>query len=507
MGLGTIMGLTRILAIASFLLYAIAATVAIRQKPSIWAAEYNTVLPAAISNVVYGLQLGLMDSNVVAEFEDTFRVEGLNPGSLEKAVNKAAQGDIPHGVPLPPSEGIGMGQTLFSATAMRLFGPHLSSLGYGFLLLMGVSVLAFVGRFKGALLAFVPLQFAALTCMLLTPLITNQDVLDEAPIGGNRFFGIAAILPALHIFFEFADGAKPERGARKNWIFLGVQLFIFVLVLLVRSSNAYMLAPLVCVGLFSTLRDDRAERLRIYLKCGLAYLLGVVFLSIMIASAPYYLSTGRIGGIIWHRAFISFSIHPEWPFGNLRDVYQCEKYIPEGLQRTGNADRNGHCVWMAYPPNQTRPIHEVQEKTYGPEYEGVLRRAVFSVIFSYPRQALELYLYYKPIIVATTLRAALDWKLYSVPPPILFFAVLQVAVFVWFYVVSATTTPFKASTMFGVIALFFLFSLAPQLVAWASLWTSPDLIFYMYAAFLIVAALIVQTSTLLICRTWVRKMC
>jgi len=495
------MGLRRILAIASFLLYAIAATVAIRQEPSIWAAEFSTVIPAAISNVVYGLQLGLIDSNVDAEFKETFRAEGLNPGSLEKAVNRAAQGDIPHGMPLPAYEGIGMGQTLFSAAAMRLFGPHLSSLGYGFLLLMGFSVLAFVGRYKGALLAFVPLQFFALTCMLLTPLITNQDVLDEAPIGGNRFFGILAILPALHIFFEFADGAKPERGARKNLIILGVQLFIFVLVLLVRSSNAYMLAPIVCAGLFSTLRDNRAERYRIYLKCGIAYVLSVVFLSIMIASAPYYLKTGRIGGIIWHRAFVSFVNHPEWPFGNLRDVYQCEKYIPEGLQRTGNADRNGHCVWMAYPPNQTRPIQEVQEKTYGPEYERALRGAVFNVIFSYPRQALELYLYYKPIIVATTLRAALDWKLYSVPPPILFFAVLQAMVFIWFCILSATTMPFKVPTMFGVLALLFLFSLAPQLVAWASLWTSPDLIFYMYATFLLVAALITQTLTSLICHT------
>ena len=422
-------------------------------------------------------------------------------------MNRAAQGDIPRGMPLPANEGIGMGQTLFSATAMRLLGPHLSSLGYGFLLLMGFSVLAFVGRYKGALLAFVPLQFSALTCMLLTPLVTNQDVLDEAPIGGNRFFGILAILPAIHIFFEFADCAKPERGAQKNLVFLGVQLFIFLFVLLVRSSNAYMLAPIVCAGLFSTLRDSRVERYRIYLKCGIAYVLGVVFLSIMIASAPYYLNTGRIGGIVWHRAFVSFVIHPEWPFGNLRDLYQCEKYIPEGLQRTGNADRNGHCVWMAFPPNRTRPVHQVQEETYGPEYERVLRRAVFNVIFSYPRQALELYLYYKPIVVATTLRAALDWQLYSVPPPILLFTVLQAVVFIWFHVVSAKTTPFKAPTMFGVLALFFLFSLAPQLVAWASLWTSPDLIFYMYAMFLLVAAVMTQTFTLLICRTWFRKTC
>src|SRR5258708_8836824 len=455
------MELRRILAVASFLLYAIAAIVAIRQEPSIWAAEFNSSIPAAISNVVYGVPLGLIDSNVRAEFEDNFRVEGLNPGSLEKAVNKAARGDIPRGNPLPANEGIGIGQTLSSAAAMALFGPNLLSIGYCFLLLMGISALAFVGRYKGALLAFVPLQFFTLTCMLLTPLLTNQIVLDEAPIGGNRFFGILAILPALHIFFEFADGAGPERdAARKNWVFLAVQIFIFTLVLLVRSSNAYLLAPLVSAGLFSTLRVDRTHRYRTYRKCGISYCLGIFFLWIMIACAPYYLTTGRAGGIIWHRAFISFVIHPEWPFGNLRDVYPCEKYIPEGLQRTANADQNGNCGWWAYPPNQTRSVHEVQDKTYGPEYESVLRRAVFNVIFSYPRQALELYLYYKPLVIATTLRGALDLRLSGVPPPILLLAVSQVAVFVWFHIVGATTTPFKASTTFGTLALFFLFSLA-----------------------------------------------
>jgi hypothetical protein len=387
---------------------------------------------------------------------------------------------------------------------MRLFGVHLSSASYCFILLMGFSMLAFIGRYKDDRLIFVPLQFFVLTYMLLTPLLTDPGIRGQVPIGGNRFFGILGILPALHLFYELVDWADPGRSeARQNWALLGVQLLVLALTFLVRSANAYMLLPAVCAGVFSALhfRDDRAERLKLYRKFGNAAILGLVLTSMLIACVPNYVKSGRIGGILWHRAFVSFVMHPEWPFGNLRDVYQCTKYIPEGLQRNGNSDRNGHCIWWAYPPNQTRTEAEVQNGTYGSEYETALRRAVFYVIFSYPRLALQLYFYYKPIAVLQTLKAALDWQLDRVPPPILFLAAWQAGLFVWFVIVSAASTPFKVSTTFGTLVLFFLFSIAPQLVAWASLWTSADLIFYMYAAFALVLGLAVQTVTMGILRT------
>jgi hypothetical protein len=489
------MELRRILAAASFLLYAIAAIIAFYRMPTSWAPEYDLALPSAISNVVYGLQLGLTDSNVLTEFKNTLGTEDVTPASVEKAVAVIARGDISRGTALTTADGIGIGQVLFIDLAMRLFGPHLSSILYCFLCFMGISTLAFIGRYKGDRLIFVPAQFVALTCMLLTPLFTDPIVRDQASIGGNRFFGILGILPALQIFFEFADGAGPTGdGARKNWILLGTQTFILALVLLVRSGNAYMLAPAICAALFSVrrCRDNTAERQRLYRKFGNTAILGIV------ACVPNYVKSGRIGGILWHRAFVSFVFHPEWPFGNLRDVYACTKYIPEGLQRDVSSDRNGHCVWWAYPPNQTRTEAEVQNGTYGPEYETALRRAVFYVIFSYPRQALQLYFYYKPLLILDTLRAALDWQLERVPPLILIFAVFQLELFLWFVAASAVKVPFNAAKALGVLALFFLFSIAPPLVAWASLWTSADLIFYMYAAFAIGIAFFVQAATLAI---------
>jgi hypothetical protein len=491
------MGMRRVLAAASFLLYATTTIVAVHSLPASWLVERELSIPTAISNVVYGLPLGVIDSNVLAKFRDTLAADGANPKSVEKAIEVAARGDIPRGDAvntLIGIDGIGMGQPLFIDLAMRLFGPHLFSISYLFLLLMGLSAFSFIGRYDNGRLNFVPVHFVALTCMLLTPLLTVPLIRDQIPIGGNRFFGILGILPALHIFFEFADGAYRRDGqAWRNWVLLSVQLFILVLVLLVRSADAYLLAPPICAAVFSARRnhDNRILRYGFYRKLGYAAILGIAFTSALIACAPNYLKSGRIGGTIWHRAFGNFLFHPEWPFGNLRDVYDCTKYIPEGLSRRA-PDRNGHCVWWAYPPNQARPVQAVIDGTYGSEYEAVLRRAYFNVIFSYPRQALELYLYYKPAFIVATLRQGLGWRLGLVPSPILLLAALQAALFTWFVAAGAAKTPFIATTTLGTLALFFLFSVAPQLAGLTSLQTAADLIFYMYAALALVFALAVQ---------------
>lgn len=500
-GLGIIVGLRSILAAASFLLYAVAAIVAAHRLPTSWLLERELSVPTAISNVVYGhgLRLGQIDSNVLAEFHDTLDVEGANPKSVEKAVEVAARGDLPRGNAVTRIDSVGIGLLLFIDLAMRLFGPHLLSMPYFFLLLMGFSAVSFIGRYGDGRLNFVPLHFAALTCILLTPLLTDPFIRDQAPIGGNRFFGILGILPALHIFFEFADCAdRRDDQAWKNWPLLGVQLFILTLVLLVRSADGYLLAPPICAAVLSARRNygNRLWRYRFYQKLGYAAVLGIVFTSTLLASVP-----GRVGWSLWHRAFISFIVHPDWPFGNLRDVYECTKYIPEGLQGGyvperfhggRSADRNGHCIWWAYPPNQARPVQAVQDETYGPEYEAVLRRAYFNVIFSYPRQALELFFYYKPAIIVDALRRGLVWRLDLVPRSILLLATLQAALLMWFVAASAAKTPFLATTTFGTLALFFLFSIAPQLVGIPSLWVGPDLVFYMYVALALVFALAVQ---------------
>ena len=258
--LGLVMGLRRILAVASFLLYAAAVIIAVHRWPSKWYVENAISVPNAISNIVYGLPLGLTDSNVLAEFNDAFAASGKDPLALDKAVETAARGGLSRGTPVTPIDGIGIGQQLFTDLAMRVFGVHLLSMTYFFLLLMGLSALAFTGRYSDRRLIYVPLQFVALTCMLLTPLMTDPVVRDQAPIGGNRFFVILAILPALHIFFELSDGVGGERNeVLKNWLLLSVQILLFVLAMLVRSAGAYGGADDLRRGVFDALLLEQAS--------------------------------------------------------------------------------------------------------------------------------------------------------------------------------------------------------------------------------------------------------
>jgi hypothetical protein len=86
----------------------------------------------------------------------------------------------------------------------------------------------------------------------------------------------------------------------------------------------------------------------------------------------------------------------------------------------------------------------------------------------------------------------LHWRLDLVPTSILSLAALQAALLAWFVVAGSAKTPFIATTTFGTLALFFSFSVAPQLAGLTSLQTAADLIFYMYAALALVFALAVQ---------------
>ena len=214
-----------ILPLLSYLLYAAAALVAVHQHPSAWSLEHDDGLPAAISHAVYGTRLGLYDSNVRAVFFQ-LRDTGLTPQSLENALEVVSQGKTPRGATTLANDGIGAGQPLFMGIAAALFGAHLSSFPILFLLLMGVATLTFVARYRDDRLFMVPLTFAALSFLLLTPLLSDQQVLDEAPVGGNRFFGMLGVLPALHLYFDISEEAR-DAQSNSSWL-SGVQVVLLV---------------------------------------------------------------------------------------------------------------------------------------------------------------------------------------------------------------------------------------------------------------------------------------
>ena len=483
------------LALFSFLLYAAAALIAVHEHPSAWALEHDDSLPTAISHAVYGTRIGIYDSNVRAVFRELNRT-GLTPQSLQNAVEVASRGDIPRGSTTLANDGTGAGQPLFMGIAAALFGPHLSSFPILFLLLMGIATLAFIARFDDDRLFMVPLTFTALSIMLLTPLLSDQAVLDQAPIGGNRFFGMLGILPALHIYFDTRE-EPPGTSSRRSWL-SGVQIVLLVLVMLTRSSSAYLLG-LLALGAFvrwHSTRKDPGRRLVFWREMRRLAIVALVSQTIMVALVYDYLLYGRVFANVWHRAFVSLSLHPEWPFGNLREVYDCTEYIPEGLTRRHH-DVNGECVWFAVG---NRPASQLAEGVFGHAYEATLRNALFSVIRSYPRQAFELYFYYKPIMLWETLKRGVDieWRAFS--PPVLGLVALQILLFLAFTMRGALAGMPEATWRLGVVPVLFLLSLPSQFLAWSSLHTAVDVIFWMYCLIAVAVALIMQAMVQMIAR-------
>jgi hypothetical protein len=484
-----------ILSFLSYLLYAAAALLAVHQHPSTWALEHDDSVPAAISHAVYGTRIGLYDSNVRALFLELDRT-GLTPDSLSHAVEVASRGDIPHGSTTLTNEGIGAGQPLFMGVAAALFGPHLSSFPLLFLLLMGIATLAFIARFSDDRLFMVPLTFAALSVLLLTPLLSDPEVLGEAPIGGNRFFGMLGVLPALHLYFDMRE-EPPDTQSSRSWL-NGVQVVLLILTILTRSSSGYLLG-LLALGAFErwrSTRTDRASRRIFWRETRRLAIVALVSLTVMVGIVYDYLLYGRVFANVWHRGFISLAIHPDWPFGNLRETYNCAKYIPGGLNRE-HRDWNGECVWFA-EGSRTRTDGQLVEGVFGPAYEATLRNALFKVIASYPRQAFELFFYYKPLLIWQTLKSGVDieWRAFSAS--VLALVALQIAVFFGFTVHGALGGKPEATWRLGVIPILFVLSLPSQFLAWSTLPTGVEVVFYAYCLVAAVLALIVQAAVRLV---------
>ena len=486
------------LSLLSFLLYAAAALVAVHEHPSAWTLEHDYSLPAALSHAVYGTRIGLYDGNVRAALLELDRT-GLTPRSLKHAVEVVSEGNIPRDAETVTNDGQGAGSPLFMSFAAALFGPHLSSFPILFLLLMGITTLAFIARFRDERLFLVPLIFAALSVMLLTPLLSDQEVLDQVPIGGTRFFGMLGVLPALHLYFDMRDeptGASPNRAWPSS-----VQLVLLLLVILVRSSSTYLLGLLAlgALGRWRATRTDQSRR-RVFLREARRLLiLALVTQSIMVATVYDYLLYGRVYGCVWTRAFVSLAIHPEWPFGNLREVYDCTKDMPEGLTRR-HPDPNAPCVWFASPANRDRPARELLEAIFGRAYEATLRNALFSVIRAYPRQAYELYFYYKPLLLWQTLKHGLDieWRAFSAA--VVGLVALQMLLFIGFTVRGALAGRPQVTWRLGVIPILFVLSLPPQFLAWSVLHTGVEVVFYIYCLAAAGLALIVQAAVRAVAR-------
>jgi hypothetical protein len=491
-----------LLCVGSFVLYALAVLVLHQERAVGWNIEVQGPIPSALSHLLYRTPLGAVDSALLEKF---IHPEGA---SVQDIIAAAVAGSIPRGATIPYTlDGNGAAANLFGTLAMWTFGPRISSLILFYLTFVGISALAFVCRYRDQRLIVVPLYFLVVTIMLLTPLSTSNVGVDQNAIGGIRYFVLAALLPALHIYFELLDRSVPmSRGVWiRNSILLFIQGLLFFAAFFERSSIGYLIGTFVLALAWRLYRDriERSQLVALASKTAMVAVPFAVWAIVIVTAMPAYVHSGRVFGVFWHRAFVSLSDDPQWPFGDLNKVYACTKDIPEGLSR-GQQDRNAQCVWVAYPPNRNRPQIDLSREIYDGNYERVVRNAFFYVVTHYPRQTFDLYFHVKPQQIEETLLDAWNFLLQLPQAPVAKREFLLVAgqsmLFVIFAISAAFAGWMPVNRLMVVFPLLFLLSLAPRLAAWASWMTGADLIFLMYSCLILGAVLAVQLFIILLDR-------
>jgi hypothetical protein len=488
--------LLKLLAFTSFLLYAFGALTLHQDRSPGWSVEADFAIPIAVSYVKYGAPLGAFDLHVWESFH-------RRTTSVQEALSTAAQEPISRGGTVAfASDGDGVGMSLFTTIAMATFGINFRSLVLLYLTFVGISVISFLCRYRDQRLFAVILYFLAVTVMLLTPICMSQTGVQETPIGGNRYFVLAAFLPALHIFFELIESHRGDgyKLGIVNGSLLLTQAILLFAAILVRSSTGYLLGPLILVLAWRLMnaRQHRERFIPLASKAGILAAALAFWTLFVVAAMPAYVKSGRVLGTVWDRMFISLHYSSEWPFGNLAEVYDCTKHFPKGLSRDANDDI-GHCIWWSSGLDATRPAVTMDRDINGSEYEKILRDAFFYVLGHYPRQVVNTFVYTKSTMIKNTLAGAWSYlfELWRSAKPLQLRIVLAAQLTVFFGCIIAVMA-FGLPVLdirFAVFPVFFLLSLAPLYVAWANPWVSNDTIFLMYVCLALVLPLSIHALT------------
>jgi hypothetical protein len=483
------------LAVLAFVIYACAVLTLPQVRNSPACCESSGVA-VGISNIMYGTPLGSFYSGIFSYLND--RIYEPLSQTLEQAQKPGA------GLPAVPSgtlyattrDGNGIGYPLVATAAFRSFGIHAWALQLTMLLLMAVSAAAFLWRFPSAAFAgVVTLYFTALTVMLFTSLVWEPRWQIQIAVGGVRYFSLVSVLPLFHILLTLVDPCAPQRKtAMRDTVLLALQAAILLLTVLVRGSTLPQVAGIALVSLVLAWQYRRKpERLRALLgKLAVIGLASFAGWSVIAVAVPRdYLTEGRFGPAIWERVAQGLGTNPAWPFAGVNDMFDCKKFMPQGLQ-PGTLDDNGHCIWFDYVLKNHIPVETAPDKVLDGSYEIAMREAFFAIAARYPADVLKTFIYYKPQYIVASIRKSMRFNFAGdqsrardpagppiVPyPPLaigLLFVSLAVAL-VHFGIGTVSTV--ELTRVVGVTLLLAAFTLPTYLAVWATPPTAADLLLY-----------------------------
>jgi hypothetical protein len=441
------------LAVASFLVYVGTVFTLPQIADSRLCCEQSS-FAAAVSHIIYGTRPGAMYTGVF----DLFMGHFGEPMSQVLDEVRAELPLRPPGMYSPTTlDGNGVGYPLTATLAFGLFGLHWWAPALLMLLLMAASTIAFLRRFPPLLAT---LYFAALTAMLFSPLVSNPMWRWQFPLGGARYFSLAGMLALLHILMTLLG----RRARRPGWP-LVVQSLVLPVAGLTRGSVIVAFAAIALVGLVRCRRRPGIVR-----EFGIVACTGAsVVLAMALIVSPQWFATGRFNTIVWTRIAESLGLNPNLPIAELNEMYPCRQFVPSGIP-PGIGDQGGGCIWLAYVAEHRIPSETLWDKSYGGEFDGVLRQAFFQIALRYPWLTLQTFAYYKPKAVIDSIGQSFRFRLSGYP--FVAFALLLVAVAI---AMLAAATAVERIHEAIAVAIAAASSTAAYIVAYANPATTGDL--------------------------------
>ena len=441
----------------------------------------RTGIASAISNIVYGAPVATVYRNLFKTF--VYSKTPLNELLQQAEAKKLEPGEL---IPYTP-DGIGIGQAVFTTVAMRLFGLSPQSIVLLFLLLAGISTFAFLARFHDERSVVVLSVFLALTVMFASPFGTEGDLLiSQVPAGGHRYFSLLAAIPGLHIILELIDFVKNTKLRKFDLSMFVLQLVMLMIAYFMNVATVCLFGALLLFALYAFIasRSDSEKRKILYGKilivAGVVSSLLVGFFSLV---PQAYKDTGRAQPeTVWYHVIIGFGANPNWPFGNLADLYKgCMPGLPDKSLVPGYADFNGQCVWTAYAKENGISVNQMAEELFDKNFDAATKEGALKILWQYPAQSFVTFIYYKPLAILHTLR---QYFHFSLPAswPVRILIICQIAVFLIFASLNRSylSTNVLRPIYFG-FGLTAISACGLYILAYSSLITSVDLFFYILA--------------------------
>ncbi|MFL5102714.1 MAG: hypothetical protein ACJ8E5_19125 [Xanthobacteraceae bacterium] len=210
------------------------------------------------------------NANILSDLGTTFPENLYDPHLIESAMARASRLDLPipalefqnEAFNVRPAAGEDLGLIALATIAFKLISPSIKGIYFGYLFLLGTSVLLFWCAFNSdrSYTSVLLLMCAVMYVLFVSPLFPGNPktfgsgAAWTTPLSGH-FLSTLALVPALHIMAVNCRGSKASAG---QMLCLGGQALILYMAFRMRLSSVWVLGPICCAAIFFFMQRKKA---------------------------------------------------------------------------------------------------------------------------------------------------------------------------------------------------------------------------------------------------------